>query len=144
MSTRDRRTLARATTIARGFVGITGPVQLLLGVTFWTGHALTYVPLHMAIGLSFVLAVATLGVLARVARLGTASMLLGVGGAALLLYVGVMHARWLPGPRHWMVQVLHLLVAIAAMGVSNVLAKRIRLTLAAHATREGVATAKAA
>lgn len=64
--------------VVGGVVGITGLIQIVLGVLFWTGHALSLIQLHMAIGFVFVLAMWTLCVLAIRARLRPQSIA-GVG-----------------------------------------------------------------
>lgn len=54
------------TTIARILIGISGPTALVLGVLFWTGNALTLIPMHMLAGIVLILALWTLAVLAAV------------------------------------------------------------------------------
>jgi hypothetical protein len=52
---RRRPALQIATTIARMLLGISGPTALILGVLFWTGNALTLIPIHMLAGIVLVL-----------------------------------------------------------------------------------------
>jgi hypothetical protein len=106
-----------AVRVVRGLVGITGIAQLVLGIVFWTGHAKALIPLHMAIGLAFVVGLVTLAVLC--ARAGAPVGLAAVASvwALLVLALGMTQMQILPGPAHWVVQVVHVLVGIVAMGL---------------------------
>ncbi len=112
--------------VTRARFGITGVIQLVLGVTFWFGRATSLVPLHMAIGGLFVLSLWVLSVMgARAGRaLGLAATTIVWG--LLLAVVGMVQTRLVPGPSHWVVQVLHLLMAVVAMGLGGVLTARLR------------------
>lgn len=96
-----------------------GMAQVVLGVLFWSGHALTFVPAHMAIGLVFVLSmegIALVRLRARVgARLATATMLWGL----LVLGFGAVHGQLLPGQLHWVVRLSHLLIGVVGMVLAN-------------------------
>src|ERR671937_3178305 len=96
-------------TIAHTLIRIAGPIQLGLGALFWTYNALNLIPLHMLIGLLLVLA---LWVLAGVgARSGVHPALVGVAfvWGLVVVALGMTQTQLLPGPLHWIVQVLHLL-----------------------------------
>lgn len=112
-----------ATTIARWVVRLAGIVLILLGITFWTGHALALVPLHMALGALLVLALFTLAVLALVA--GARRPLAGVAlvWGVIVLALGMAQTHLVPGPAHWTIRVLHLLVGLAAMALAERLAE---------------------
>ncbi len=116
-----------STSVALWIVRITGLIQIVLGVLFWTGNALSLVPVHMLSGLILVL---SLWVLAFQAiqtganpRLGIVAIVWGLIVVALGMYQGGL----LPGPAHWVIQVLHLLVGIAAIGQAHGLAYSMRL-----------------
>ena len=47
--------------ILAALVGITGLIQIAIGILFWTGHALPLIPLHMTMGIVFVAAMWILG-----------------------------------------------------------------------------------
>lgn len=115
-----------ATTAVQWIVRLTGMTQVALGLLFWTNRALTLVPLHMAIGLTFVLALLTLAGLAARARVGAGLVVLAALWGILVLGLGIAQGRLLPGPAHWIVEVLHLVVGIAAMVLAARLAARIR------------------
>lgn len=111
--------------IARSLISLFGIALVVLGVLFWTGHALSLLPLHMLLGGLFVI---SLWVLAAVGFLVP-----GARGLAVIVLLwslvvpalGVSQVRLLPGSGHWVIQVLHLLVALIAMGLGHALARRI-------------------
>jgi hypothetical protein len=69
---RRRSALQIGTTIARWLMCISGPTAFVLGVLFWTGNALTLIPVHMLAGIVLILALWTLAIpiipLVRVAK----------------------------------------------------------------------------
>lgn len=89
-----------------------GVTQVVLGVLFWTGRALDLTPLHMAVGMLFILTYFYLVATAKLAPKGlTLALLLGL----IIPVFGMMHARFVIGPMHWTIQVLHLLLGVVAM-----------------------------
>ncbi len=95
-------------------------VQLVLGILFWTGVAGGgLVALHMLIGIIFVALVWYTGIAAAL-RGGSMGLILGtfVIGLALAL-VGLFQTRILPGSNHWIIQVVHLLLALCAVGIAE-------------------------
>jgi hypothetical protein len=118
-----------ATTIAQTVVRTLGPIQVGLGVLFWTGNAFDLIPMHMLVGLVIVLAMwvlAGLGVRAGV-HLGLASAAFAWG--ILVVALGMTQTQILPGDFHWIVQVVHLGFGLAAMAFAEVLGRRIRANL---------------
>jgi hypothetical protein len=111
--------MRNSTSVALWVVRVTGVIQLALGVLFWTGSATYLVPVHMLVGTIFVLALWFLGFQAIVtgaaASLGIVSILWGL----LTVGLGMTQATILPGPLHWVIQVVHLLVGMAAMGLAD-------------------------
>lgn len=109
-------------------VRVLGVASVALGLLFWTGHALTLIPLHMALGVGLVLALWALTGVAAVSagRLGLVA--LSVLWGFVLPVLGVMQTRLLPGSLHWLIQVLHLAVGIAAIRLGGALAASIAHT----------------
>jgi quinol-cytochrome oxidoreductase complex cytochrome b subunit len=111
--------------IARSLISLFGIALVVLGILFWTGHALSLLPLHMALGGLFVICMWVLAVLGFLAP--------GTRGFALLVLVwslivpalGAAQLSLLPGADHWVIQVAHLLVGIIAMGLAHSLARRL-------------------
>jgi hypothetical protein len=106
-------------------VGITGAVQIVLGLLFWTGHLLTLIPLHMVIGFVFVLALWTTAALAALARVPWSYAVLAFAWGVVVILLGLTQQQLLPGPNHWIIRALHLLVGLGAMGQANGLVRRI-------------------
>ena len=114
------------TSIAHWVVRLTGPTQVVLGLLFWTDRALMLLPLHMLIGMVFVLALLVLAGLAAWAGLRWTLVLLTVAWGLIIPLFGMMQTRLLPGPAHWIVEVVHLLIGLVAMLVAARLARFIR------------------
>lgn len=118
-------------------VRATGGFQIVVGVLFWIGFLRQLVPLHMLVGLIFVVALWILAARALRAARGFAAFVL-VWGVFVLVF-GMIQRGLLTGPAHWVIDVLHLLVGAAAMGFGDMLAKRMRMRAAAGAPPAGAA-----
>ena len=109
--------------IAHPLFRLSGVTQVVLGLLFWTGRALDLTHVHMGVGLLFVI---TYLYMVSTARLGPRGLTLAVLLGAVLPVFGMLHTRLLVGPWHWTIQVLHLLLGIAAMAVVDRTARRLR------------------
>jgi hypothetical protein len=118
--------LSRTVTIARGVVRLAAVVQIVLGALFWTDNATGLVPLHQTIGIILVLALETLVVAA--ARAGVDRRLVVIAGiwGVLVVILGLSQDSLLQGSAHWVIEVFHLLVGLAAIGQAEALATRIQ------------------
>ena len=116
--------MTRTITATLWIVRVTGVVQVVLGLSFWSGRQLALVPVHMAIGLAFVLALWTLAGLAARTGVGTLPVALVALWGAVVLGLGVTQGSLLPGTMHWVVKVTHLVLGIIAMPPANLLANR--------------------
>ena len=108
-------------------VRITGIAQLLLGVLIWMGNASGLIPVHMLIGIIFVLAMWILGY--RAMRAGVSAFLAGIlllWGAAILA-LGMTQAQLMPGPNHAAIQIVHVVTGLVGMGLSEMVGKRLRI-----------------
>jgi len=128
-----------ATTIAQWVVRLGGMTLVALGLLFWTGRALGLIPLHMAVGASFVLGLLALVGLAAGAGLRPVLVVLAGGYALMILVFGMVQTRLWPGPGHWMVQLAHLALGIGGMILAMRLARQVREhpRLAGHRTVAG-------
>jgi hypothetical protein len=115
-----------ATSIAQWVVRLAGITQVVLGLLFWSGRAHGLLPLHMLIGMLFVIGLWVLAGLAGWAGLGKRWVLRAVSWGIVIPMFGIMHRSLLPGPGHWVMRVLHLLIGVAAMIVASKLAKYVR------------------
>jgi len=112
---------------AATLVRITGIAQLLFGVLIWMGNASGLIPVHMGIGLVFVIALWFVGY--RAISRGVVPWLGGVllVWGACVLALGMTQAQLMPGANHAAIQVLHVLTGLIAMGMSEALGKRLRI-----------------
>jgi hypothetical protein len=112
----------RATaTICIWIVRVAGTLQLLLGALFWTGHAYSFLPLHIMSGLVIVLTLWTVAALALVVRTRKGLALFGLLWGLALPAFGIIQANLLAGSLHWIIRVVHLLMGLAAMAVAGTL-----------------------
>jgi hypothetical protein len=108
-----------ATRIAARLIAV---VQVVLGVLFWTGHADSLVNVHIAIGLLLVVDLwiaVGLGLRAG-APIGLAA--LAVAWSVGMPIFGLVQTNLLPGSAHVVIQVVHLVVGLAAVGLVEALA----------------------
>jgi hypothetical protein len=115
-----------ATTILQILVRVAGLILIVLGVLFWTDHALTLVPVHMLVGFVLVFSLWALAVLAARAGVHLGLVALAIGWGFIVPVLGLTQERLLPGDAHWVIQVLHLLVGLGAIGQAEGLAARIK------------------
>jgi hypothetical protein len=118
------RTLPAPALVARWLVRVAGLVQILLGALFWTGNAVTLVPLHILVGLLLVVGLWTLAFFAARAGVEPGFVIVVVLWGLLLPVFGLYQDRLLTGDAHWVIRVLHLLVGLAAIGQGEGLAGR--------------------
>jgi hypothetical protein len=117
--------MRKAALVTQWVVRLGGLVQIVLGLTFWSGHALSLLPVHMLMGVLVSLGLAVLGVLAWRAGAPAAAAALAIVWALVLPVFGVMHGGILPGRWHWVVRLLHLALGIGALGFAQRLADRV-------------------
>ena len=115
-----------APTTAQTLVRLCGLALLTLGLLFWTGNARGLIPLHMLLGLVLVLALWVLAGLAARAGVPLGLVALAVAWGLIVPALGLTQDQLLPGSAHWVIQVLHLLVGLGAIGQAEGLAARIK------------------
>lgn len=110
-----------AVRIALNILRIAVLVNLVLGILFWTGNADTLQNLHMLLG---TLAVVSLFTIAIVQSMNGGSLGLTLAACTvgiLLVSVGVFQVNWLLDANHWIIQVIHLLLGISAIGLGEMM-----------------------
>ena len=120
----DRSVPAWAVTVARWTVRVTFIIQLLLGVGLWTGQFDVVKPVHIVLGVLFVVATWAVAVLAMRARGNPVLAGVILAWGVLLAVFGLTQESILAGGLHWTIQALHLVVALAAIGMTEALAAR--------------------
>jgi hypothetical protein len=120
-------------TIAQMVVRVAGVLLLILGLLIWAEGMRDLVLPHTILGLVLVVSLWVLAVVAarRGAPVGLSAGVAVIGLIALAL--GMAQVNLLPGPSHWIIQVLHLLVGMAAVGSAEALGGRLRRIRLANA-----------
>ena len=110
-------------------------LTLILGVILWTGNAASLKLVHIGLGILVVLSLWSLGFAQATAKGGNWGLAAGAFILGLILPIfGLGQEGLLPGPAHWIIQVIHLLLGLAAIGLGEMIAGRYkRLTQAATA-----------
>jgi hypothetical protein len=111
--------------IARSLISLLGLALVVLGILFWTGHALSLLSLHMDLGGLFVICLWVLAVIGFLAPATRMFALVVFIWSLIVPALGVLQLQLLPGAGHWIVQAIHLLVGLVAMGLGHGLARRI-------------------
>jgi len=113
--------------VSQWIVRIGGVLLLLSGLLFWTGDApRALVPLHMLLGVLLVVALIVMAVLGAQSGVST-----GMAGGAVVLALIVLALGWtqttlMPGSTHWIIQALHLIVGMAAVGIGEAIGGQVR------------------
>jgi hypothetical protein len=111
-----------ALTAAGWTIRITGLALVVLGLLLWVDAASGLRSIHILLGLVLVVALVAAAVLAL--RAGAKPILpaIAIAWAFLTAALGMVQAQLLVGDAHVVVQVIHLLVGIAAIGLGEALA----------------------
>jgi hypothetical protein len=99
-------------------------LALILGIIFWTGTAKNLVAIHMLLGIIVTLCLLILGGMIATTRGGIG---LAIGAIVLGLIVagfGASQRTIMVGSSHWIIQVIHLLLGLAAIGLGEMIAGR--------------------
>ena len=103
-------------------------LALILGILFWTSNAGSWTFVHMGLGLLVTLSLWVLGASQAFTERGNWGLAAGafVLGAILPIF-GMMQEALLPGAMHWIIQVIHLLLGLSALGLGEEIARRYKL-----------------
>lgn len=116
--------MAKVAVIAGWAIRLLGLALIVIGIVLWTGHGAGLRDLHITLGMLLVVALwLAAGAAAR--RSGASALVVvAILWGLLLPFVGIGQLYWLNGGWHWTVQVVHLLIGLAAMGMGERLVKR--------------------
>src|SRR5258707_8578493 len=107
-------------------IRISGTLLVLLGIAIWTGRAAAIVPLHEFLGFVLVLSLWALAFFAARAGVPRGMVAAAVAWGVIAPILGLTQANLLTNNWHWTIQVLHLLVGLAAIGTGEGLARGMR------------------
>jgi hypothetical protein len=112
-------------------------LALILGLLMWFGVGGALVPVHMLLGILVVLSLWVLGGFAFTIKGGIG---LGIGAIVwglIVLLFGLNQRTILVGDLHWLIQVIHLLLGLAAAGLGEAIAGRYkRLNVATQSVQQ--------
>jgi hypothetical protein len=114
------------TKIAKIVVGITGGIEIILGVVIWFGVGNSFIPAHIISGIILVVAVWTLAIIAALVGVNLGLVAFTSAWGLLEVFLGLNHAEIFPDQGHWIIQVIHLLVGVAIIALAQRLAILIR------------------
>ena len=120
-----------AAILIQNAIRILGLVLIILGFLFWTGHSFALVPLHMRLGITLVVLLWVLSVLAIRAKVNPGLIVLSIGWGLLVAVFGMRMGAFLPGRSHEVIRVAHFLFGLIAIGLAESLAARIKRSLPA-------------
>ena len=106
-------------------------IQVVLGIGFWTGHWSQFVNAHRTIGMVYVL---TLWIIAALAMRAPSLRALAMGSIAWGLVIagfGMAQQGIFVGDYHWIIRVLHLVIALSAMPLAERLARPVEVAVTA-------------
>jgi len=101
-------------------------VQVALGILVWTGHGDSLIPVHIAVGLLLVVDLWAAVALGLRSGAPTGLAVLALVWSVGMPVFGLVQANVLTGDIHVAVQVLHLAVGLAAVGLVEGLARNSR------------------
>lgn len=98
-------------------------VQVVLGVIVWTGHGDSLIPVHIAVGLLLVVDLWVAVALGLRSGAPTGLAVLALAWSVGMPIFGLVQAGLLPGDAHVAIEILHLVVGLAAVGLVEALAR---------------------
>lgn len=120
----DPQPVARSIFIPQMLVRITGLLQIVLGLVFWSGNAKGLVPVHMVSGTILVLSLWALAVAGARAGIGNGLVALAAVWGLIVLGLGFSQKSMMHGDAHWVIQVVHLVVGLVAIAMAERLGTR--------------------
>jgi hypothetical protein len=105
---------------------ISALLALILGILFWTGNADNLMLVHIILGILVVLSLWILGGAIATTKGGIGLAIGAFVLGALVVILGFTQGGLLTGSAHWVIQILHLLFGLSAIGLGEMIAGRYR------------------
>jgi hypothetical protein len=115
-----------ATTVAHMTLRVSGLLLILLGLAIWTGRADGIIPVHELLGFVLVLSLWTLAYFGARAGVPKGLVAAAIAWGLIAPILGLTHATLLDNNWHWIIQIVHLLVGLAAIGTGEGIAQRMK------------------
>ncbi|HYM97154.1 MAG TPA: hypothetical protein VET26_07630 [Candidatus Sulfotelmatobacter sp.] len=116
----------RLVTVAQMTVRICGLLLILLGVLLWIGNFDQLKDIHKLLGIILVLGLWTLAFIGARSGVPLGFVVVAVAWGLIAPIVGLTQEGILTGGAHWVIQVIHLLIGLGAIGISERLARMIK------------------
>jgi hypothetical protein len=111
--------------ILRWCARIGGILALVLGLMIGRVSFGGLVRAHMVLGLVVVVALALIAVCGFLARIPAVLAIVGLAWAGGTLYLGVAQNNFMPGDAHWVIEVVHALLGIGAIGLADAIGGKV-------------------
>jgi hypothetical protein len=121
--------MALSTVILRWIIRVAFLGGLLLGIPLWLGHGYTFLRLHMWLGFIVAFALLIIVILSLLTKVKPVLPVISLLWAVALPFIGIAQLHMMPGANHWVIQVIHVLLALGAIGLGEALSKRTLLRL---------------
>jgi hypothetical protein len=108
--------------LLRWFTRIAGLGALVLGMGMWFGPPVVPLIVHMLLGGIVALVLAILAVWALSARMRIPAALAALLWAVATVYIGIVQDWWVGAGSHRVIEVIHPLLGIGAIGLAEMLA----------------------
>lgn len=118
--------MKRLTNVAQILVRITDAIQVILGIIIWFGVADAFIPVHILSGVVLVVCFWILAIMAVRAGANLGFVVFALVWGLLAAVLGLIHEGLIPGQAHWIIQVIHLLVGLAVLGIAERLGRQIK------------------
>jgi hypothetical protein len=102
-------------------IRIAGLCALLLGMSYWLGPGIAPLSVHMTLGGIVALVLAILAVSALFARVRIPAAIAALLWAAVTVLVGTMQDWWVGAGSHLVIEVIHPVLGIGAIGLAEML-----------------------
>jgi Mg/Co/Ni transporter MgtE len=121
--------MPQSTVILRWAIRLAFLAGLLLGIVLWLGQGYSLLHLHMWLGFIVAFALLVIVILSLLARVKPVLPIIGLLWAVALPVIGIAQLHMMPGGDHWVIQVIHLILGLGAIGLGEALSKRTLLRL---------------
>ena len=93
-----------------------GLAALIFGILLWTGSAGS-LKVHILTGFIMTITLLLVGLLGFFARIKPVLPIIAIAWAILLPYIGFAQLKLFPGASHAVIQIVHLIIGICAIGL---------------------------
>jgi len=111
-------------TALRWVARLDGLAALILGGLLWSGSA-GQLKIHILTGFIMTITLLLLGLFGFFARIKPVLPIIAIVWAILLPYIGFAQLHLLPGGSHVVIQVVHLLIGVCAIGLAEAVGAKI-------------------